>query len=580
MAEEPVRKLAVLLHADVVGSTGLVRIDETLAHERIQNTFRRFSNIISSYNGIAHEIRGDALVAEFSRASDAVSASLAFQAGNSTLNEQLSDDIRPVLRIGIAMGEVIVADNTITGTGIVLAQRLEQLAKPGGICIQGAAYETVPEHLPFEFSNLGDQEFKGFEKTVRVFEAKLKPNFTLPEPDQRSARTNDILYDKPSIAVLPFECKANPEFGDGLANDLTMFLSKFGNFSVTAPQSSFKYRGKTTSVQQIANEMEVQYILDGHIQWAGNRIRVSTQLSQGKTGLQIWAERYTRESVEIFDVQDEIVEMISSSVAHKIDSVETNRNMFDFDHQLTAFDYYIKGREVFFTRTRISNAESMQLIQKAITLDEHLARAYGFMAFLYVHEYRYGWSDNPNISLDQALNFALKALALDSSDFDSHWRLGITYLYRRQFDKSLSEYEIARDKNPCHAGFLTEMAATLIFVERLDEALSQIKQAMRINPEHPEWFQAQLGWVFYELGKYNEAIGAFEKLNNPPSVFLPVMVATLIRLNRIDDAKNVARDLLNSELDFNLNSFNFWPYKNDNRRAQLRDDLELTGLFS
>ena len=103
---------------------------------------------------------------------------------------------------------------------------------------------------------------------------------------------------------------------------------------------------------------------------------------------------------------------------------------------------------------------------------------------------------------------------------------------------------------------------------------------MRINPEHPEWFQAQLGWVFYELGKYNEAIGAFEKMNNPPSVLLPVMIATLIRLNRIDDAKNVARDLLNSELDFNLNSFIFWPYKNDNRRAQLRDDLDLTGLFS
>ena len=127
------------LHADVVGSTKLVQKNETLAHERIQDTFQRFSETIGNHAGIAHEIRGDALVAEFARASDAVSASLEFQAINTSHNEQLSDDVRPVLRIGIAMGEVVVADNTVTGEGVVLAQRLEQLAEQGGVCIQGAA---------------------------------------------------------------------------------------------------------------------------------------------------------------------------------------------------------------------------------------------------------------------------------------------------------------------------------------------------------------------------------------------------------------------------------------------------------
>ncbi len=111
MIQTPVRKLAVLLHADVVESTSLVQKNETLAHERIQDVFRRFSETISNHDGIAHEIRGDALVAEFARASDAVTASLAFQSTNTTHNEQLSDDIQPVLRIGIAMGEVVVADS-------------------------------------------------------------------------------------------------------------------------------------------------------------------------------------------------------------------------------------------------------------------------------------------------------------------------------------------------------------------------------------------------------------------------------------------------------------------------------------
>ena len=115
------RKLAVILHTDVVDSTSLVQINETLAHERIQTAFRNFSETIRTYGGLAHEIRGDALVAEFERASDAVAAALAFQALNEEFNSTLSDEIQPSLRIGISLGEVVIADNTITGAGVVLA---------------------------------------------------------------------------------------------------------------------------------------------------------------------------------------------------------------------------------------------------------------------------------------------------------------------------------------------------------------------------------------------------------------------------------------------------------------------------
>ena len=146
MVHTPSRKLAVIMHADVVGSTDLVRRNETLAHQRMQDAFARFARNIESYGSIAHELRGDALVAEFARASDAVCATIAFQNENATFME---DDLQPRLRVGIAMGEVVIADNTITGEGVVLAQRLEQIADPGGVCIQGAAYETVPKRLPF-----------------------------------------------------------------------------------------------------------------------------------------------------------------------------------------------------------------------------------------------------------------------------------------------------------------------------------------------------------------------------------------------------------------------------------------------
>ena len=97
------RKLAVILHADVVGSTSLVQQNESLAHERIQTIFQNFSETIKTYGGIAREIRGDALVAEFDRASDAVAAAITFQTLNEESENVLDDDIRPQLRIGISL---------------------------------------------------------------------------------------------------------------------------------------------------------------------------------------------------------------------------------------------------------------------------------------------------------------------------------------------------------------------------------------------------------------------------------------------------------------------------------------------
>lgn len=182
------RKLAVIMHADVVSSTRLVHLDETLAHERIRDTFQRFTDTIRLYSGVAHEIRGDALVAEFPMASDAVSASLAFQEANAAHLDKLEDDIRPVVRIGIAMGEVIVADHTVTGDGVVLAQRLEQLAVPGGVVIQGAAHETVPKRLPFDYEDMGELELKGFEEPVRAFAVKHKLGEAIPQPDSEAGQ--------------------------------------------------------------------------------------------------------------------------------------------------------------------------------------------------------------------------------------------------------------------------------------------------------------------------------------------------------------------------------------------------------
>ena len=266
MADHPSRKLAVILHADVVDSTVLVQREESVAHERIQDTFRRFSETIRAYGGIARELRGDALVAEFARASDAVIAAIAYQIENTDFNARLEDDIQPQLRAGISLGEVIIADNTITGAGVVLAQRLEQLAEPGGVVVQGSVYETVPTRLPFEFASLGEQSLKGFDEPVRAFVVHLKSDEQLPGPESDAAplkvgagvdhqRAPLELPDKPSIAVLPFtNMSTAPEqeyLSDGISEDIITALSKISKIFVVARNSTFTYKGRAVDVKQV-----------------------------------------------------------------------------------------------------------------------------------------------------------------------------------------------------------------------------------------------------------------------------------------------------------------------------------------
>ena len=226
------------------------------------------------------------LVAEFSRASDSVAAALVFQGLNEEYNSTLDDDIQPRLRVGISLGEVVIADNTITGAGVVLAQRLEQLADTGGLVVQGSVAETVPTRLPFNFENLGEQMLKGLDQPLRAFSASLQEGKTLPAPEVSSTPqsrdpVNFIVADKPSIAVLPFDnMSGDPEqalFADGIAEDIITALSGFHDMLVIARNSSFVYRGSSVDVRQVSRELVVQYVLEGSARTASKRVRITAR---------------------------------------------------------------------------------------------------------------------------------------------------------------------------------------------------------------------------------------------------------------------------------------------------------------
>jgi adenylate cyclase len=390
------------------------------------------------------------------------------------------------------------------------------------------------------------------------------------------------LPDKPSIAVLPFaNMSDDPQqeyFVDGITNDIITALSEFKFIFIIASTSSFAYKGKPVKVQEVSEELGVRYVLEGSVQRTGDRMRINAQLIDATTGKHLWAERYDREAKRLFDIQDEIVETIVATLAFEVDAVERERVARKGPENLDAYDYWLRGRDAWFRWTKEANAEAGSLYQKAIELDPSWARPYCYMPWVPVNDMRMGWSENPEKSLELALQWAQKCYALDPNDYKTHWTLGYVYLYLRDFDRAISEYERALALNSNDADFLAQMTIALTLMGRPEQAIAQLKKAMRMNPRHPSWYWTVLGGAYYERGRYDEALATL-KQNNKPSFFdHRNLAAVYIQLGQLEEARDEVSKLLEKNPHFTLKAVNNQPYKNENRLQRLINDLRKAGV--
>ena len=597
-------KLAVILHADIAGSTTLVQQDEDVAHERIQDSFRRFSDTITKYHGQMRELRGDALLAEFERASDAVPAALAFQADQDDHNAQLNDHIQPKLRVGIAMGEVIVADDTVTGAGVVLAQRVEQLAEPGGVCITGAIHEALPQRMPFVQANLGEQQVKGFDDPVHVYRVELKSGESIPPPQEYGQRETSAtrrgliaavavialvaiggaaywfkswapeeepasvkrmafpLPEKPSIAVLPFSnLSGDPDqeyLADGLTEEIITTLSKSPNLFVIARNSTFTYKGKPIEVKQVAEEQGVRYVLEGSVQLSGDRIRINAQLIDALEGHHIWAERYDREFNDIFALQDDITQNILIALEVELTQGEEVRLMHARAPDPEAFLYLQKSRVHYYRQNKQDNAIARELATKATEISPEYPDAWEWMGWYHFNDYRFGWGVDRQESFKQAEAVAQKAHKLDPTVSGVNGLLGALSLYRGDYDQAIAHYRKAVELAPSNAIMIGGLAWVLVYSGYPKEAIPLLQQAMRLSPYYPAWIVGTLGLAYMMTGDYPKAIAANQQMIERKSLLqfgYSRMAAIHAVLGDDERAKAYAAELLKINPDFNLSNW-------------------------
>jgi adenylate cyclase len=541
------RRLAAIFSADVKGYSRLMGEDEVATVRTLTSYREVMSTLIEQHRGRVVDSPGDNLLAEFASVVDALAGAVAIQRTLQERNAELPPLRRMEFRIGINLGDVIVEGERIYGDGVNIAARLESLAEAGGICISGTVYDQVETKLALPYEYLGEQSVKNIVKPVRAYRVRLeeigsgvetpRPGVSTVPPEKTQALP---LPDKPSIAVLPFlNMSSDPEqeyFSDGMTEDLITDLSKLSGLFVISRNSVLSYKGRAVKPEQVSKELGVRYLLEGSIRKAGSRVRITAQLIDATTGYHAWAERYDRNLEDIFALQDEVTQRIIAALEVKLTEGEQTRLGRPLTTNLEAYDYYLRGFDLYEHATREANSRAQQLFANAVALDPRFATAHACLGWTYFSEWSLGWSQDSH-TLDLALASAQRAIAEDPQLSNGHRLLGIVHLWMKQYDSAITEVERALTLDPNYADTYCALGEVLNFSGRPEETPALVEKAIRLNPYHPTWYLWALGHAYYLLKRYDEAIATFKRalLRNPD--FIPALGFLSIIYGEMDSSE-------------------------------------------
>jgi adenylate cyclase len=518
---------------------------------------------------------GDNVLAEFASVVDAVQCAVDIQRELQGRNTALPASRQMRFRIGINLGDVIVEGERLYGDGVNIAARLESLAEGGGICLSGTAYDQVEGKLSLGYDYLGEHAVKNITRPVRVYRVRLEPGAASPPPRwlpsgrrRRGSMAAVVvatlvvlgaagwfgwrwfqapaalpLPDRPSVAVLPFanmsRDPAQEYFSDGVTEDLITGLSKVSGLFVIARNSVFTYKGRAVNVGAVGRDLGVRYILEGSVQRAGDRVRITAQLVDASTGYHLWAERYDREARDIFAVQDDVTERIVRALAVRLTEGERGRLGRVPTANPEAYDLALRARDVLKQTTRESNAEARRLFMQARQLDPEFAVVCAGLGWAYLQSWQLLWSDDPQ-NLERARELAEQALKLDDTLPDAHRLLAQVHLWRKEHDIAVAQMERAITIAPNDADAWETLAEVQGWGGQPQESLRNIGKAMRLNPHYPFFYLWTLGHAHYLAGHRPEAIDTFRTLLEVNPNFGPAqayLAATLGEMGRVDEAR-------------------------------------------
>ena len=582
---DPERRLAAVLAADMVGYSRLMELDETGTLARLKtHRIELIDPCIAKNRGRIIKTTGDGMLVEFYSVADAVLCAAEIQRRMARRNVDVLPSRWIQLRIGINLGDVIVEENDIFGDGVNVAARLEMLAEPGGICVSGAVREQVGDRLDqIAFEDLGEQTVKNIARPIRVFRIRLEQDPTTAPESAKDAAAATSTVKKPSIAVLPLaNMSGDPEqefFADGLTEDIITELSRFHDLLVISRNSTFVHKGKAVKVQEVAREFGVDYVLEGSVRKAGDRIRVTVQLIDAETDRHVWAERYDRELADIFTIQDEMTRAIVATLPGRVEAATHDRAKRKPTGNMAAYECVLTAKVLHHRSTRDDNAEAQRLLDRALAFDPNYAHAHAWKACVLGQTWVYDWCDDREATMLQVAGELEIALGLDDNDSDVHRILAALNLTRKDHDKAAYHQERALALNPNYDLVVVQQGELLTWLGRPEEGIDWIKKAMRLNPYHPERFWNHLGRACYCAEKYADAAEAFSRITRPDHTHHAFLAATFAQMGNAVAAAAHAAEVLKREPKFSVAvHLATQHYKRDVDRQRHEDGLLEAGL--
>lgn len=485
---------------------------------------------------------GDGIFAEFPTALAGVNCAQLFQNEVAASNQNLPTEQRMRFRCGISFGDILREDHLISGPKVNIAARLQSLAEPGTINIDGDAQRELNEESGLYFEDLGFRVLKGISNPVRVWQV-------LDHAPRQNSQLEDLTkeYRVPlegpeqsrSIAVLAFEVPPGQDdysyMAEGLAADLADDLSRSKWLKVVSSRSSINYSARDYSDLEISKELEVRYLLKGRIRISGKMMRVSVSLVDCYDNEIVWSDKFDGTNDSIFDFQDEIANLIVGNIEPEYLRHESKIAASGRPRDVNAWDLLMRSRWHFWRGTPSNIKQALECAEKALQLDPSSSQTLSQLSFCHMSLIWLSRAKDPIAQQEEALRLAKRAISLDPTNANAYFTFGTAQSLGGDNEAAIAAERRALEIDPNHVGALGELARLLAFSGHSREARNTALKAIEISPSDPHlslWARTLALAAFVEK-KYGEAakLGSEAAAKRPDWFFNYALIAASEALN-------------------------------------------------
>ncbi len=503
------RQLAAIMFSDIVGYTAMMQADEEKAVKVIKHYNATLERLVNQFKGKVLNYYGDGTLCIFNSATEAVYCSLEIQ-------KELKNEPLVPLRIGLHIGEVFFEDSKALGDGVNVASRVQSLGQENTILISAEIHDKIKNNISISTISLGHFDLKNVGRSMEIFaltneglytpqrkniEGKLKnknninrnilvgislsvlvlivffllKNFSFPNDKAESISK--------SIAVLPF-VDMSPEkdqeyLGDGIAEEIITTLSGLKDLRVIGRTSSFQFKGEKLDLRVIGEKLNVGTILEGSVQKSGNKIRITAQLIRVKDHSHLWSQKFDREMVDIFKIQDEIASVITELLKISL-SLSENQQLIKTETTPETYTLYLKG---LYAYREYKFEQSIDYLTQAISIDSTYALPYAYIALSKTWIINNSKDFKNTLAFKDAESFAQHAIKLSPQLAEGYSAIALlAWTIERNFLKAKTNFEKSIQLDPNSALLKNRYAYFLTWMGDFDKAKELSSEAINSDP--------------------------------------------------------------------------------------------------